>query len=225
MSRNKQLFDNWPDKYDRWFMTPIGKLVKKYETEALFSLLEPDKGQRILDVGCGSGIFTVDMLSKGAQVVGLDLSFPMIQRAGEKAKFLRTLGDIRYLPFHDGTFDKTVSITAIDFVANAKAAIEELFRITRNGGRIVVATLNSLSSWAVRRRKDAQADHDSLFNNVFFRSPDDLKACVSHEGIVKTAIHFAEDEHPVVAAQIEEQDKCKELDTGAFLLICWEKTI
>ena len=221
--KNKQLFDNWPDKYDRWFTTSMGKLVKKYETEALFSLLNPDKDQRILDVGCGTGIFTVDMLSRGAEVVGLDLSLPMIRRAGEKATFKRTQGDIRHLPFHDGSFDKTVSITAIDFVANAKAAIDELFRVTRNGGLIVVATLNNLSSWAVRRRKAAEADKNSLFKDVFFRSPDDLRTCVSHPGIVKTAIHFAENEHPTVAAKIEAQGRIKELDTGAFLLICWEK--
>jgi ubiquinone/menaquinone biosynthesis C-methylase UbiE len=225
MSKNKKLFDNWPDKYDRWFTTPIGKLVKKYETEALLSLLEPGKGERILDVGCGTGIFTVDMLSKGARVVGVDLSFPMIRRAGEKAEFSRALSDFRYLPFHDGAFDKTVSITAIDFVENAAAAVAELFRVTRQGGRIVVATLNSMSSWAGRRRKTAKTSEKSLFKNIFFRSPDALRACVPHEGIVKTVIHFAEDEQPELAADIEEQGQAKKLETGAFLLICWDKMI
>lgn len=223
MRQNKQIFDNWPDKYDQWFETPIGKMVKEYETEALFSLLDPGKGQHILDVGCGTGIFTLDMLSKGARVVGLDLSLPMVRRAGEKAQFSRGLGDIRYLPFKDSTFDKTVSITAIDFVEDAKEAVEELFRVTRRGGRIVVATLNSLSSWAVRRRKAVETDDNSLFKHIFFRSPDDLRACVSLEGIVKTAIHFQETDHPTVAAEIEKKGQAENLNTGAFLLICWDK--
>ena len=50
-----RLFDHWPEKYDRWFETPIGALVKKYENELLLDLLQPRPEERILDVGCGTG--------------------------------------------------------------------------------------------------------------------------------------------------------------------------
>ena len=56
------LFDTWPDRYDSWFATPIGRLVRLYEARLLLAFLEPQPGERILDVGCGTGIFTDDVL-------------------------------------------------------------------------------------------------------------------------------------------------------------------
>ena len=47
----KQLFDDWPERYDRWFEIPVGKAVLKYETELILKLLRPGRGERILDAG------------------------------------------------------------------------------------------------------------------------------------------------------------------------------
>ena len=79
-----QLFDEWPEYYDRWFTTPIGKLVKKIEARLINELLEPATGEKILDAGCGTGIFTLDFLSRGTQVIGLDVSRPMLMYALKK---------------------------------------------------------------------------------------------------------------------------------------------
>ena len=95
------LFDTWPERYDRWFTTPLGRLVKQYEKELIFELLRPEKGERILDAGCGTGIFTIDILATGACVVGLDISMPMLVRAGQKIQgypFSRALGNVMTLP-------------------------------------------------------------------------------------------------------------------------------
>ena len=113
----EQLFDAWPDTYDRWFTTPIGTLVKHYESDLILDLLNPGDGELILDAGCGTGIFTLDILSAGPRVVGLDLSFPMLMRAREKAgshPFEAVLGDMMNLPFPEGIFDKVVSITCFE---------------------------------------------------------------------------------------------------------------
>ncbi len=170
-----QLFDDWPEKYERWFTTPIGSLVRKVEWKLVFELLRPAPGDFILDAGCGTGIFTLDMLSCGARVTGLDLSLPMVKRSAGKAAafpFGPVLGDILRLPFPDHSFGKTVSITALEFIPDGKKAVEELFRVTRKGGVVVVATLNSLSPWAERRQEEGKKGH-SLFQKVVFRSPED----------------------------------------------------
>jgi SAM-dependent methyltransferase len=99
MTKKNALFDEWPEKYDRWFTTPIGSLVKKYESELILDLLKPVSGETILDAGCGTGVFTLDILSAGTRIVGLDISFPMLRRAREKAggyAFSPVLGDIDY---------------------------------------------------------------------------------------------------------------------------------
>jgi len=220
-----QLFDDWPEKYERWFTTPIGLLVRRVEWELVFELLRPGPGDFILDAGCGTGIFTLEMLSCGSRVTGLDLSLPMVKRSAGKAPalpFYPVLGDILRLPFPDHSFGKAVSITALEFIPDGKRAIQELFRITRKGGVVVVATLNSLSPWAARRREEAKRGH-SLFQKVFFRSPGELAALAPLRGEIRTAVHFLKDENPDLAARMEEEGRRKGRYTGAFLAARWTK--
>lgn len=220
-----QLFDEWPEKYDRWFTTPIGSLVKKVEGQLLLELLKPAKGERILDAGCGTGVFTQDILSRGPRVVGLDVSRPMLLRARAKTQgspFQTVLGDMLNLPFLEDSFDKTVSVTALEFIADGPRAVRELFRVTRKGGTVVVATLNSLSPWATRRKEEAQKGH-AIFAGAIFRSPDKLASLAPLKGIIRTAVHFPKGESPGRAAEIEQKGRSKGLNTGAFLTASWVK--
>ena len=226
MNREKgQLFDEWPEVYDRWFTTPIGSLVKKYEAQLILDLLKPGQGEIILDAGCGTGVFTLDILSSGSKVIGLDISLPMLIRAGKNLKgypFQMVLADMLNLPFRKGSFDKVVSVTALEFIEDAEGAVKELFRVTRKGGCIVLATLNSRSPWALRRKAQARERH-TIFEKAIFRSPDELRSFVSVEGRVKTAVHFQKEDDPEGAIWIEREGKRKHLDTGAFVAIRWEK--
>ncbi len=220
----KQLFDDWPGRYDRWFDTPVGKAVLGYEKELILDLLCPGPGERILDAGSGTGIFTREFLDRGADVVGLDISWAMLRRAMEKDEaFARRMvtADMASLPFADGVFDKTVSVTALEFIGDEKRAVAELFRVTRPGGMIVVATLNSLSPWAARRRENARQDKESIFNRVFFRSPAQLLAAAPVPGIVRTAVHFGKEDDPAELDRIEREGRGRE--TGAFVAARWEK--
>ncbi|MBU1206349.1 MAG: methyltransferase domain-containing protein [Proteobacteria bacterium] len=220
-----RLFDEWPEEYDRWFATPIGALIKKYEGELLRELLDPAPGEIILDAGCGTGVFTLDMLSRGAKVIGLDISMPMLNRAGPKARgywFRTVLGDIANLPFPEGSFDRVASVTTLEFIEDGRRAFSELFRVTKRGGTIVVATLNSLSPWASRRRAEANKKH-TLFEKAIFRSPDELRSLAPVEGVIKTAIHFQKEDNTHVAAEIELEGRRKKLNTGAFVVGRWGK--
>ena len=222
-----KLFDEWPDRYDAWFRTPIGALVKRYESRMLLDLLKPCPGEMILDVGCGTGIFTLDILESGPGVVGVDISLPMLMRARQKTggdSYHPITGDMLTLPFADEVFDKTVSMTALEFVENAHDAVRELFRVTRKGGVIVVTTLNSLSPWADRRKQKAEKGHH-LFEKMIFRSPDEIRSLVPMDGVVKTAIHFQKEENPDRVPEIEKNGQQKGLCTGAFLAARWVKPL
>jgi ubiquinone/menaquinone biosynthesis C-methylase UbiE len=221
-----EIFDHWAKKYDQWFETPMGRLIKGYESKLIFRMLAPEPGELILDAGCGTGIFTEDIIETGARVVGLELAFDMLRRAVTKCSgqtFHSVIGDIQRLPFADASFNKAISITAIEFIQDARRAVEELFRVTKPGGCIVVATLNSLSPWAQRRKEAAQKGHP-LFKHAIFRSPDEIKNLSPVEGIVKTAIHFEKNDDPDVARKIEKSGSEKGLNTGAFLAARWLKT-
>ena len=220
-----QLFDEWPEAYDRWFTTPMGSLVKRYESELILNLLSPKQGEVILDAGCGTGIFTLDILLSGSKVIGLDLSLPMLMRGEKKLKgfpFRIVLANMLDLPFPEGSFDQVVSVTAIEFIEDGRAAVGELFRVTKRGGRIVVATLNCLSPWALRRRGEAK-ERRSVFEKAIFRSPDELRSLAPAAGVVKTAIHFQKGDDPERAVEIEHEGKRNNLNTGAFVAVRWEK--
>lgn len=220
-----QLFDEWPEQYNRWFTTPIGKLVKETEQELVNELLDPKPGEEILDAGCGTGIFTIGFLEAGARVTGLDISRNMLGAAVKAAAgypFSAIEGDMLHLPFKDNSFDKTVSVTALEFISDGKTAMDEMFRVTRPGGLIVVATLNSLSPWAARR--DAKGEKHIL-EEAYYRSPADLLGLSPLEGTVKTVVHFQKDDDPAKAMKVEKSGQAKGLDTGAFVAIRWIKPI
>lgn len=222
----KQLFDSWPDKYTAWFKTPIGKLVKDTEMDVTLRLLQPQAGDQILDVGCGSGIFTEAFIDAGAELTGIDISVPMILDAHHRLAgkpFQSAAANMYKLPFADGAFDKTVSITALEFVPDAQLAINEMFRVTKPGGFVVVSTLNSLSPWAERRKKAASEDDTSVFKEAYFRSPDELRALSPVVGQLRTAVHFLKNEEPEIAVEQEYAGIKRSLETGAYVIIAWQK--
>ena len=220
-----RLFDEWPEKYDRWFETPIGALVKKYENELLLDLLQPGPAEMILDVGCGTGVFSLNILGFGPRITGLDISYPMLKRAELKAKgypFRAVAGDMTYLPFADECFDRVVSMTALEFIEDGQGSVKDLLRVTKKGGVVVVTTLNSLSPWADRRKKAADKGHP-LFEQMIFRSPDDMRALAPIEATVKTAIHFLKEDDLQRVPEIERDGNKRGLDTGAFVAARWVK--
>ncbi|MGI9537494.1 MAG: class I SAM-dependent methyltransferase [Desulfocapsaceae bacterium] len=219
------LFDEWPDRYDQWFETPIGRLVREYEAELLHELLDPKPGEFLLDVGCGTGIFTGSILSTGAVVVGLDISIPMVARASsrfQRQPFSPLAGNMLTLPFASGSFDKVYSMTALEFVDDAQAAVAELQRVTKAGGNIVLTTLNRHSPWAERRLKAGDEGHE-LFQSMVFRSPAEIRRLIPEGAKLKTAIHFQKNEDTVRARQIEVQAQADNSETGAFLAVSWMK--
>lgn len=219
------LFDTWTEKYDSWFETPTGQYVRKYELALLLELLAPREGDLILDAGCGTGVFTSDVISQGAEVIGIDISAAMLAKGGRQMgemSFSGVCADMCALPFGDNSFDRVYSTTAIEFIPDAVLAMTELNRVAKIGGCIVVTTLNSLSPWAERRIKKAKQGH-SLFENIIFRSPDDMRLLIPEKSVVKTAIHFQKDEPVDNIAKIEEAGNIQQLETGAFLAAQWIK--
>ncbi len=220
---NKQLFDSWTETYEGWFHTPWGQYVQAYESSLLMELLAPQAGEHILDAGCGTGIFTRDILAPGPRVTGIDLSLPMLQVAAHKLQHLSFTchrADMCALPFADASFDKACSMTAIEFIAEAERAIAELQRVTRPGGTIVVTTLNSLSPWATQRQEKAKQGHE-LFAHVCFRSPTDMRRLIPEAHTMKTAIHFMKTDPVSDIPKKERVGSLTSPETGALLAVSW----
>lgn len=113
---------------------------------AYLDLLGIRPGDRVLDVGCGSGVVTREIarrVAPGGRVVGVDPSAALLAVAREIAD--RTdegrhiefrQGSALALPFADGSFDRVIAVTVLGHIPNGEAAIAELVRVARRGGTV-----------------------------------------------------------------------------------------
>src|SRR3989344_5691712 len=79
-------FDSIASAYDRWYDTPVGRLVDRLEKDAVFALVEPQRGDLVLDLSCGTGNYALALAQRGFRVVGVDVSEPMLRVARAKAR-------------------------------------------------------------------------------------------------------------------------------------------
>jgi SAM-dependent methyltransferase len=107
--------------------------------------LNPQPGERILDLSTGTGWTSRLVARRGATVVGVDIASGLLDVARAKAKaeglsIEYRLGDAERLPFEDGGFDAVVSTYGVMFATQQEAAASELARVCRPGGRIALTT-------------------------------------------------------------------------------------
>jgi ubiquinone/menaquinone biosynthesis C-methylase UbiE len=174
-------FDGWANKYDQWFQTPRGALVYTLEKDLILSLARPRKGEKALDVGCGTGNFTLALVEKDLDLYGLDVSEKMlaiaarkIAAAGHKVVFHH--GTMERIPLADNYFDLVLCVTALESSREPEQAVAEMCRVTRPGGRMVIAVLNADSPWAVQRRR---REKGSIWEDQHFYSPGEFLTLLS----------------------------------------------
>jgi SAM-dependent methyltransferase len=102
------------------------------------------RGERVLDLACGTGNAAIEAARLGADVTGLDAAPRLIEvaearaaAAGVEAAFV--VGDAQNLPFDDGAFDCVVSVFGVIFVSDPPQAIAEIVRVLAPGGRALVS--------------------------------------------------------------------------------------
>ena len=109
--------------------------------EAVLARTRLGKGVRLLDVGCGSGMFCALALKQGATVGGLDATSPSIDIAkGRAAGGDFRVGEMEELPFPDRSFDVVTGFNSFQYAANPVNALQEAHRVMHAHGQVVIAT-------------------------------------------------------------------------------------
>jgi ubiquinone/menaquinone biosynthesis C-methylase UbiE len=118
--------------------------------ERLVDVLAPAPGERILEVGPGTGYYTLDVaarLEPGGRLDIFDLQQEMLdhtlRRAGEHelSNIDATQGDARDLPYADDTFDGAFLVTVLGEIPDQDAALSELARVVKPDGRVVTGEI------------------------------------------------------------------------------------
>src|SRR5665811_2132503 len=153
----EKLFDSISSKYDiANYFTSLG--LEKYWRRK-FSRHITGSEKYILDACCGTGISTLNIISKikngSAQITGVDFSEEMLAVARHRLtkinfkpgnmtnqgiKFIQ--GDVSSLDFEDDYFDLITIVFGIRNVADRKKSLEEFFRVTKPGGRLIIMEFN-----------------------------------------------------------------------------------
>ena len=113
-------------------------------------MLAPAAGERILEVGPGTGYYTLELagwVEPGGTLEIFDLQQEMLDHTmrraaeGSVANLVPTLGDATELPYEDGSFDAVVLVAVLGEIPDQQAALSEIARVLRPGGRLVVGEL------------------------------------------------------------------------------------
>ncbi|PKK38954.1 hypothetical protein ABB02_01767 [Clostridiaceae bacterium JG1575] len=172
------LFDAAAEHYEAWYETEPGRYAEEVETKALFSLFPPDPLQ-VLDAGCGTGHFTRLFARLGHRMTGVDESGQMLRAALTHTPSALPISyeqmDLYHLEFPDAHFDAAVSVTTFEFLEHPQRAFEELFRVIRSGGVLLIGTILQGGLWANAYEKAAKSGH-ALFQKARFLSLPELLA-------------------------------------------------
>jgi ubiquinone/menaquinone biosynthesis C-methylase UbiE len=100
-----------------------------------------EAGSRVLDAGCGSGLFCVLASKRGLRVFGFDATEPLLAIARTRAPDVEfRKADLESLPYEAASFDLVTGFNSYPYAADPARALAEARRVTRRGGRVVVAT-------------------------------------------------------------------------------------
>jgi len=139
-------------EFNRWATAGEGEKMERHHlniAEKTLRLMELRPGERVLDLGCGSGWATrlvARLVGEGpqgfGQVVGLDVSDEMVRQAREASKDFENImyvqGSAQQIPWEENFFDKVLSVESFYYYADQDRALMELFRVMAPRGRLFI---------------------------------------------------------------------------------------
>jgi len=130
----------------------------------------PQGGGLLLDIGCGPGVYTRDLVERGWNVVGVDLSPKMVAAARSSARDLPSSGRATFavshagrLPFETAAFDCVLCIGVVSYIEDLGQALSEISRVLKPSGTAIfqISNRGSLYEWGVATRKTLFRDRSN----------------------------------------------------------------
>lgn len=222
------IFDKEAKMYDEWYKTKLGNFIDEVETKCVFDLFKVQKDMKVLDVGCGTGNFSIKLAKMGCEVIGIDISDDMLKVAEDKAKkeglnikFYNM--DVYNMEFEYNYFDGIISVTAFEFLKDPEKAIEEMFRVLKPNGYLLIGTINKDSEWG-EMYLSKEFQENTVFKYADFKTVEDMKSYKKdHLVDIKECLFIPpniEEENISMDKEIELAQKGKR---GGFICVLWKK--
>ncbi len=141
-----KMFDGVANRYD--FLNDLLSLGRtKAWRKVVTSIIGPKPGLKILDIAAGTGSSTRPLVDAGADVIALDFSAGMIEIGRKRHKDIKFVqGDALNLPFEENVFDVTTISFGLRNTSNIDSALKDSLRVTKSGGKIVIAEFSHPSN-------------------------------------------------------------------------------
>ncbi len=171
-----------PDVYRAWRKSGLGAITERLEHDLILELSGSVEHQRWLDVGCGDGALAEKLATKGASVTGFDSNTAMIEAARQRGVGQFIVASAKDLPFADATFDGVSAITVLCLTGRRERVVEEIARVLKPGGRLIIGELGVHSLWALSRRVRAKFGNRFWQQTRFF-TKGELSLLAAHAGL------------------------------------------
>lgn len=221
------LFDEKAGTYDDFCLTPLGKFVDLIERDIITGIARPERGEKAIDLGCGTGSYAYWLSDLGLSVVGVDVSQKMLEVArrkrGNDSSFLQA--DLACLPFDDNLFDLAICNVVLEFVNDPVTVLCEGFRVLKPGGRLVVGCINKHGAWGKKYAKRGQEDPMSIYSHArFFSSEDVAQIGPNKPSVIRFGLYVGPDEFQdfETAMKLEQHRQGQHHEFGYFA-VCWIK--
>jgi ubiquinone/menaquinone biosynthesis C-methylase UbiE len=190
-TRNVFLTADIASEYDTYYRTGTGKTVDNIEKEIVSAHLKELPKTNWLELGCGTGHWTKFFRESGSQVTAVDNSEAMLKIARSKnmgnVQFINA--DANRLSFPDGHFSGIVSITMLEFVDDLEKVLNEIDRVLKPGGTLVLGCLNALSESGKNKNSDP------VFQYARFFTPNEITEMLARFGNprLSAGVYFSPD--------------------------------
>lgn len=122
--------------------TPAGILRVKRRVNEILKKIGDANGAKVLELGCGTGIFTEQLAMRGIDITAFDISLDLLGLAKEKQCVNKILAaDAEFLPFRDESFDFVVGVSVLHHL-DIERSLREIRRVLKPGGKVILSEPN-----------------------------------------------------------------------------------